>query len=110
MFQKINAVYVSPKLLFSQVETSHQLKQDQLDELKKVLHDEQWSDTGLSTGNDALEDACKGLDEYIKKANETTTDEEEEIKEHIKEVEDAKEKKVKFHFQSLFKTLEFNSY
>ena len=79
--------------LFShQVVTSHKLKQEQLDELKKVLHDEKWTDTGLSTGNDKIEDACKGLDEYIKKANETTTDEDEEIKEHIKEVEEAKEK------------------
>ena len=80
------------KLIFTQVETSHKLKQDQLDELKKVLHDEQWSDTGLSTGNDKVDDECKGLDEYIKKANETATEEDEEIKEHIKEVEDAKEK------------------
>ena len=74
------------------METSHQLKQDQLNELKKVLHDEEWTDTGLSTGNDKVDDECKGLDEYIKKANETATEEDEEIKEHIKEVEDAKEK------------------
>ena len=80
------------ELIFSQVETSHKLKQEQLKELKKVLHDEQWSDTGLSTGNDKVDDECKGLDEYIKKANETATEEDEDIKEHIKEVEDAKEK------------------
>ena len=58
------------------METSHQLKQDQLNELKKVLHDEEWTDTGLSTGNDKVDDECKGLDEYIKKANETATEEE----------------------------------
>ena len=80
------------KQIFTQVETSHKLKQDQLNELRKVLHDEQWTDTGLSTGNDKVDDECKGLDEYIKKANETATEEDEEIKEHIKEVEDAKEK------------------
>ena len=77
-------------IFFIQVDTSHKLKQDQLEELKKILHDEKWTDTGLSTGNDKVDDECKGLDEYIKKANETTTDEEEDIKEHIKEVEDAK--------------------
>ena len=68
------------------------MKQKQLEELKKILHDENFTDTGLTTGNDKVQDECEGLDEYIKKANETATDEEEEIKEHIKEVEDAKEK------------------
>ena len=80
------------RLHYFQTDTSHKLKKDQLDDLKNILHHENYTDTGLSTGNDAVEDACKGLDEYIKKANETTTDEEEEIKDHIKEVEDAKEK------------------
>ena len=68
------------------------MKKEQIKQLKKILHDENYTDTGLANGNDAVQDACEGLDEYIKKANETSTDEEEEIKEHLQEVEDAKDK------------------
>ena len=46
----------------------------------------------MSTGNDKVDDECKGLDEYIKKAIKTIIAEEEDIKELIKEVEDTKEK------------------
>ena len=56
------------------------------------MEHEQFTETGLNNGNDGVQDPCKGLDEYIKKANETTTDEEEEIEDHQKEVGDFKKK------------------
>ena len=55
--------------LLEQVKLAWELKQKQLKELATILTHENYTETGLATGNDSLADTCKGLDEYIDNAN-----------------------------------------
>ena len=76
-----------------QVKLGWDLKQQQLKELKDILTHENYTDTGLANGeNDSIMESCKGLDEYIDKANKTAWDEEkEEMDLEFEELEIAKE-------------------
>lgn len=74
--------------LANEVELAWNLKQDQYKELKEILHNENYTDTGLSTGNDKVEDACKGLSEYVDISNHTSHVEKVELDQHLKEVLD----------------------
>ena len=62
--------------LLEQVKLAWELKQKQLKELATILTHENYTETGLATGNDSVADTCKGLDEYIDNANKTAWDEE----------------------------------
>ena len=62
--------------LLEQVKLAWELKQKQLKELATILTHENYTETGLATGNDSLADTCKGLDEYIDNANKTAWHEE----------------------------------
>ena len=76
--------HTSPK----QVKLAWDLKQEQLEALKTILVAENYTDTGLATGNDKVADTCKGLDEYIDSANKTAWDEKEELDKLPKEIEE----------------------
>ena len=62
------------------------LKQEQLKELNSVLHHENYTDTALSKGDDQIEELCKGLNDYIIKANASTHQFKLEIDVHLQEV------------------------
>jgi len=87
---KLRALHTELERLGQEVERAWDSKQKQLTELNKVLHHEQYSETGIATGNDGIQDACEGLDDYIKKANETAQDEKKELDKHGVEVIDLK--------------------
>jgi len=65
------------------------LKQKQYRALEDVLHHENYTVTGLSTGNDKVEDTCKGLQEYLDASNKTAQVERLELDRHLQEVLDA---------------------
>ena len=65
------------------------LKQIQLKSLMEILTNENYTITGLDSGNDGNEDvmsACKGLSDYITKANQTALDEKKELDRHLQEI------------------------
>ena len=64
------------------------MKQKQYRALEDVLHHENYTVTGLSTGNDKVEDTCEGLAEYIDISNKTAQIEKVELDEHLQEVLD----------------------
>ena len=71
------------------VELGWNLKQHQLIDLMDILHHENYTNTGLSTGNDGVNDVCSGLWTYIEKVNETAWDDEKpELETHLQEVID----------------------
>lgn len=74
--------------LAKEVELAWNLKQDQYKDLKEILHHENYTLTGLSTGNDKVEDACKGLAEYVDISNHTAHVEKVELDKHLQEVLD----------------------
>jgi len=75
--------------LSKKVELGWNLKQEQLDDLVDVLHNENYNATGLSTGNEGVDDLCQGLQEYIDKVNHTAwEDEKPELDGHLQEVID----------------------
>ena len=70
-----------------------ELKQKQLKELSNILTHENYTETGLTSGNDSVAEVCKGLEEYIDKANKTTWDEEKpEMDKEFEEVELSQDK------------------
>ena len=79
---------MSNHTLSKQVKLAWDLKQEQLEALKTILVAENYTDTGLATGNDKVADTCKGLDEYIDSANKTAWDEKEELDKLPKEIEE----------------------
>lgn len=87
---KLKEMHAEMERLGKEVERAWESKQKQLTELNKVLHHEDYSETGLNTGNDAIQDECAGLDDYIKKANETAQDEKKDMEKHSQEVIDLK--------------------
>jgi len=77
--------------LSKKVELGWNLKQEQLDDLVDVLHNENYNATGLSTGNEGVDDLCQGLQEYIDKVNHTAWEvEKPELDDHLQEVIDIK--------------------
>jgi len=77
--------------LSKEVELGWKLKQDQLEDLLNILHHENYTTTGLSSGNDGVDQLCKGLSEYVEKVNGTTWKvEKPELDEHLQEVKDIK--------------------
>jgi len=88
--EKLRAIHKELEQLGQEVERAWDTKQKQLKELNKVLHHEEYSESGIANGNDAIQDECAGLDEYIKKANETAQEEKKELDEHGVEVIDLK--------------------
>ena len=68
------------------------MKQKQLEALKTILVHENYTETGLATGNDKVADTCKGLDEYIDNANKTAFEEKEELDELPKDILDNQDK------------------
>jgi len=86
--EKLRTVHDEMQRLSKKVELAWWLKQDQLQQLKEILVNENYTDTGLATGNDKVADACKGLNEYIDMANTTAHEEKIELDQHLKEVVD----------------------
>jgi len=79
--------------LSREVELGWTLKQEQLKELVDVLHHENYTSTGLSNGNDSVEDLCQGLQDYIDKANQTAWENEKpELDQHLQEVDDLEDR------------------
>jgi len=74
--------------LAKEVEFAWHLKQEQYKVLKGVLDHENYTVTGLSTGNDKVQDTCEGLAEYIDVSNKTAHIEKVELDEHLQEVLD----------------------
>jgi len=75
--------------MVNEVELGWNLKQHQLIDLMDILHHENYTNTGLSTGNDGVNDLCSGLWTYIEKVNETAWDDEKpELETHLQEVID----------------------
>ena len=73
------------------MELGWKLKQDQLEDLLHILHHENYTTTGLSSGNDGVDQLCKGLSEYVEKVNGTSWKvEKPELDEHLQEVKDIK--------------------
>lgn len=73
--------------LSKRVELGWELKQEQLVELEIILHDENYTASGLSTGNDGVNNLCQGLQEYIDKVNNTAwVEEKPELDTHLQEV------------------------
>jgi len=91
-----HAICTSPESLNNEIEVIRQLsikvemaldlKQTQLKELMAILTHENYTETGLASDSDPVQSACKGLSEYIKRANETALKERKELDEHIQEV------------------------
>lgn len=67
------------------MEEAWHLKQEQLAELTKILHHENFSGTGLATQDG---EGCPDLVEYLKTANETAGDEKTALDKHIQELTD----------------------
>jgi len=77
--------------LSKEVELGWKLKQDQLEDLLDILHHENYTTTGLFSGNDGVDQLCKGLSEYVETVNGTAWEvEKPELDEHLQEVQDIK--------------------
>ena len=72
------------------MKTAWELKQTQLTELTNILVHENYTETGLATGNSKIKEAFEGLSDYIEKANKTAWEEKSELKDHSNELEDLK--------------------
>merc|ERR1712111_101583 len=91
--EKLRQNQVEMDRLSREVELGWTLKQEQLKELVDVLHHENYTSTGLSNGNDSVEDLCQGLQDYIDKANHTAWENEKpELDQHLQEVEDLEDR------------------
>jgi len=86
--EKLQEIHDEMERLAKEVEFAWYLKQEQYKELKAVLNHENYTVTGLSTGNDKVEDTCEGLAEYIDISNKTAQIEKVELDEHLQEVLD----------------------
>jgi len=86
--EKLQEIHDEMEDLVKKVELGWNLKQDQFKDLKDILHHENYTVTGLSTGNDKVEDACKGLADYLDASNQTAQEEKVELDEHLQEVSD----------------------
>merc|ERR1712136_143054 len=85
--EKLESLRAKMEELVKEVQSAWRAKQEQLKDLSDVLNNVKYSETGLATGNDGLKDSCKGLEEYIEKANKTAQEENEDLDDHIDEVE-----------------------
>jgi len=86
---RVRSMHEELVMLSKEVELGWNLKQDQLEDLTDILHHENYNATGLSTGNDGVDQLCEGLTEYIEKVNKTAWEvEKPELDEHLQEVED----------------------
>jgi len=84
---QLRAMHADLDRLSKEVELGWTLKQEQLGDLVGILHRENYTVTGLSTGNDGVDSLCEGLQEYIDKVNQTAwEDERPELDEHLEEV------------------------
>jgi len=86
--EQLQEIHNELEHLANEVELAWHLKQDQYKQLKEILHHENYTDTGLSTGNDKVEDACQGLAEYVDISNHTSHVEKVELDQHLQEVLD----------------------
>jgi len=69
------------------------LKQEQLDQIKAILHHENFTETALAKhSKDNITDECANLDKYINDANKKAQDEEEQLEKHKQEVSNYKDK------------------
>jgi len=85
---QLQEIHNEMERLVEEVEVGWNLKQDQYKDLKDILYHENYKVTGLSTGNDRVQDACEGLAEYVDLSNATAHVEKVELDEHLQEVLD----------------------
>jgi len=85
--EKLESLRAKMGELVKEVMAAWQAKQEQLRDLSDVLNNVKYSGTGLARGNDGLKDSCKGLEEYIEKANATAQEEMEDLDQHVDEVD-----------------------
>jgi len=86
--EKLQEIHDEMERLVKEVELGWNLKQDQYKDLKDILDHENYTITGLSTGNDKVDHACKGLADYVDISNQTAHVEKVELDEHLQEVVD----------------------
>jgi len=88
---RLRETHTKMDVLTQEVELGWELKQEQLKDLLDILHHENYTNSGLSTGNTGVDNLCQGLQEYIEKVNGTAWKvEKPELEDHLQEVVDIK--------------------